>query len=410
MLELARELTPLFEYTMPNTVVLDMQGFERMMGEGAAMAEAIRRRAAERGLTPQIAMAGNPDAAVQAALRYSGITVIAAGEEARWLAPLEVERLPLTAEMLETLDRWGIRTFGEFAALPELGVAARFGQDGTYLQRLARGEQPRPLSPWRPEAVFARSEGWDQPVELLEPLLFVLGRQLNELCTDLSTNGLATQEVHVSLGLEGGVEDRRTLRLPVPVAAGAPLLKLVQLELEAHPPGAAIVGAAVEAIPVAPRRLQTGLFVPQAPEPAKLEITLRRIAKLVGEENVGTPSIPDTHRPGAFGMVREPRFDAQPGEGGGASPPRTVPLALRVFRPALAAEVEVYEGLPVVVRAEGVRGKVVRRAGPWRTSGDWWRPDAWHRDEWDVGLSDAALYRIYFDERERRWYVEGRYD
>ncbi|MDX2150020.1 MAG: hypothetical protein SFV54_04745 [Bryobacteraceae bacterium] len=405
LLALAQELTPLFEHTLPNTVVLDMEGFERLLGPPATMAAALDARARERALMLHIAVAANPDAAVQASLRFPGVTVVPAGEEARWLGPLEIERLPLTPEMLETLDRWGIRTFAEFAALPVLGIATRFGQDGVYLQKLARGEQPRPLVPWRPEFVFARRDELEHAIELLEPLLFVLGRQLSEICAELNSHGLATHEIHVTLGLDGGAEDKRTLRLPVPVAASAPLLKLVQLELEAHRPPAAILAIALEAIPVAPRRLQTGLFVPQAPEPAKLELTLRRIAKLVGEENVGTPSIPDTHRPGAFRMERAQRFETS-----AASPPQRLALALRVFRPPLRADVQSAEGMPVAVRAPGVRGKVVRRAGPWRTSGDWWRSDAWHRDEWDLGLSDGALYRVYWDERERAWFVEGRYD
>jgi hypothetical protein len=40
---------------------------------------------------------------------------------------------------------------------------------------------------------------------------------------------------------------------------------------------------------VKPRVLQNGLFVPLAPAPDKLELTLARLAKLVGEENIGSP-------------------------------------------------------------------------------------------------------------------------
>jgi protein ImuB len=47
-------------------------------------------------------------------------------------------------------------------------------------------------------------------------------------------------------------------------------------------------------------------------------------------------------------------------------------------------------------------------AGPWRSSGDWWTPDPWSRDEWDIALSDGGLYRLYCD--PAGWFVEGSYD
>ena len=80
-------------------------------------------------------------------------------------------------------------------------------------------------------------------------------------------------------------------------------------------------------------------------------------------------------------------------------------LAFRAFRPPLAAKVQA--GL---LSAPGIRGKIVQQAGPWRTSGDWWTTDPWARDEWDIELSDGALYRIYCDAHTGRWFVEGSYD
>jgi protein ImuB len=55
----------------------------------------------------------------------------------------------------------------------------------------------------------------------------------------------------------------------------------------------------------------------------------------------------------------------------------------------------------------------VKLAGPWRTSGDWWRDDRWARDEWDVMLERAGqqtLYRVYRELKTENWYVEGNYD
>jgi protein ImuB len=402
LIVLAEEYSPLFEVTAADTVVLDMEGTERLMGTPAELGTAWTTRLP--GL--QVAFAAAPDVAIQAALRFLGLTIVPAGEEAQWLAPLEVERLPLTAEMMETLHRWGIRTYAQFAALPEIGIAARFGQEGIHLQRIARGECPRPLIPWRPHLVFQRKEELEHPIDLLEPLLFVVNRWLQEICDGLRQASLATNELHLTLALEGGARDERITRLPVPMSAAVPLLKLIHLDLDAHPPAAAITGIEIEAVPVTPQRLQTGLFLPQAPEPAKLELTLKRIAKFVGDDYVGTPEIPDTHRPGAFRLVLRQGFVVEPAEGG--APPLS--LALRIFRPPLAAEVVVYEGAPSAVSTAGIRGRITHWSGPWRTAGDWWRSDAWNREEWDVEVSTQGLYRIYFDRDSNRWFVEGRYD
>ena len=83
-------------------------------------------------------------------------------------------------------------------------------------------------------------------------------------------------------------------------------------------------------------------------------------------------------------------------------------MALRIFRPPRAARVAVASGRPGFVAADGIRGKVLDLAGPWRTSGDWWTSDPWSRDEWDIALSDGAIYRLYCE--PRGWFVEGSYD
>jgi protein ImuB len=159
--------------------------------------------------------------------------------------------------------------------------------------------------------------------------------------------------------------------------------------------------------PVDPRVIQHGLFLPLAPEPEKLELTLARIANLVGENKVGSPELVDSHRPGAFRINRFVPLAASERSAGNGSCRH---LALRVFRPPLPAKIRAESGRPGWISARGVRGKVVSLAGPWRSSGDWWAGDAWNRDEWDVALSDGALYRIYCDRQSGAWFVEGRYD
>jgi protein ImuB len=71
--------------------------------------------------------------------------------------------------------------------------------------------------------------------------------------------------------------------------------------------------------------------------------------------------------------------------------------------------VSVASGAPVFVAAAGVRGAVVDRAGPWRASGDWWDV-AWSREEWDVAVAEAGVYRIFRDRLRSEWFVEGELD
>jgi protein ImuB len=84
-------------------------------------------------------------------------------------------------------------------------------------------------------------------------------------------------------------------------------------------------------------------------------------------------------------------------------------LSLRQLRPPLDATVQLRNTIPSWIAFHGVHGPIVAASGPWRTSGDWWRPNTWDREEWDIEVVDA-LYRIYYDVHLDRWYAQGVYD
>jgi protein ImuB len=404
---IAFEFSPFVEATSPDTVAFDVSGLDRLFGLPQEIAGAVVRRVRETGAKASVAVAANPDAAICAARGFRTTSVIPYGDEGKFLGELPLMLLTPTPDLLETLDRWGIRRFQEMAALPPLGIAERLGPEGLHLRELARGEADRKLL-LIPEALCFEDEiELDYPVELLEPLAFLLARMINGLATRLATRGLATNELRLRLGLEDRTTHERTLRLPVPSLDTKAFLKLMQLDLEQHPPAAPIVKLWMSVNPVKPRAAQAGLYIPIAPEPVKLELTLARIRAIVGEERVGWPELINTHRPDAFHMQQH-----RPAAGRGltaAAQAESLPhLTLRLFRPPRAARVALASGQPGFVTAEGIRGKVVEFTGPWRTSGDWWTKDEWSRDEWDIALSDGALYRLYCN--PRGWFVEGNYD
>ena len=389
--EIASAFSPSFEQTAPDTVVFRIDGLQRLHGSPRQIAQAIAQRAGE---NINIAIAETTDAAILAARNFPGVTVVPD------LNDLDVSALPLTEEMAQVLQSWGIYTIEHLAQLPENGLAERFGPHGVYLQQLARGAIHRPLKIFQPETTYEDRIELDHPVSLLEPLLFLIARLLNDQCTRLLSNAMAANEVVIHLELENRIEHTRTLHLPVPMRESKSLLKLLQMDLEAHPPQAPTIALSLSLKPVHPRTVQTGIFLPVTPAPDKLELTLARIRSIVGEHNVGIPQLLDTHHPKPFKLVPGPP-SANP------QSRRTSQHAFRYFNPPLPATIDLINNRPVRLSAPGIHGKVLTAAGPWRTSGDWWTSTVWNRDEWDIALTNGALYRIYSDPH---WFIEGSYD
>ena len=461
--ELAYAFSPLVEETATDTVVIDVEGCALRFGSAYQLANEIAKQAklskesGGLGCKVNVALAGNPDAAIHAAKFCRGVTFTTPGEELPCLGRLPLKALQCSlagvedsqaTEILETLNLWGVRTFEEFAALPVAGVSERLGQDGLKLQELAGGKTNRHLKLKQPDPVFTNSIELDYPIAELEPLSFILARLLNQTCASLNAYALATNALQVELKLENGALHELKLNLPYPMRDHKVFLKLLLLDTEMRPPPAAVVGVSINCEPVKPRVLQTGLFIPLAPEPEKLELMLARLAKLVGAENIGSPELLDTHRPDAFRVKRFELKESKRTRGRGkqqtadSKQPSAISsqqsvnsnpkfeirnpkfiLGFRVFRPPLRALVQAERGHPMEISAwdknKSVYGKVVCAAGPWRTTGDWWRADTWARDEWDVavesgskvgGLPQHVLYRIFRELRSGTWFVEGIYD
>ncbi|MFL6450586.1 MAG: hypothetical protein ACJ746_23330 [Bryobacteraceae bacterium] len=417
LLNLGLQFAPEVEQTSTDTIVFSIAPLRRLLGSPYQIASEICRYGNERKLQANLAIAANPDTAILLSRNLSGVTLVTPGDEKSKLAPLPVSALfdhntASDPRLLETLGRWGIKTCGELAELPETGMAERMGNAGVYLRSLAAGKVRRPLRLSSSPTSYEGGMELENSVSLLEPLLFLLGRVLGDLCDRLREQSMAARLLYAKFRLEEQKEYNCELEFPVPLAEHQTLLKLLQLHLERHPPPAPIIGFILKLEPVAPRRLQGGIFLPPTPAPDKLQITLARIGGMVGKENVGSPVLLNTHRPDAF-QLRTPAFSnelTQSPRAQEVTEGQTLRLAIRLFRPALSAKVKLNDAAPQKLMANGIKGIVLRFAGPWKTSGEWWASTAWSREEWDVALDDGALYRIYQETQTRSWFVEGVYD
>lgn len=427
LIHCAYHFTPRLEATSPGTIILDLSGLQRLMGTGRTIAQIILQELTMHGFTANVSMARNPDTACLAARGYKGITIIPAGDEAICLSPLPVEVLELDPDVFEILQAWGITTFKQLAVLPAVELTERLGQYGLHLQRLCRGDVIRELVPAELPQLFQESTELEEPVELLEPLAFILNSLLERLMQRLLERSLATDQLEIELTLEVASDHdvnasaststlalyQRTIKLPVPSQDGKVLLKLAQLDLAAHPPYAPVKKVAIHAIPARVRLTQAGLFQPLAPEPAKLEISMARIRAVVGEadsENrslVGFPTLVDSHRPDCFQVASA---TAQHSENR-----HSIKLALRRFRPVIPARVELNaERAPQWIGFSRRRARIIHASGPWRSQSEWWdAAGEWKHEEWDIHIAldgHTALYRIYRDLQAERWFVEGMYD
>ena len=449
LLEVAREFSPRLEI-FEREVLLDLSGLARLFGDAKAIAEELRRTAADRGLQVRVAIAGTRTAARLLVRHRAGLTVIEPGTEAAALDPLPITLLGVLTndpngkndsndsngsndpnELNKTFRRWGLRTLGDLAALPPDDVAARLGQAGVRWQHLARGEDPVPLVPSVPEECFEHSLDLGCPIEDPEPLAFVLGRLLEPLEAHLERRGRGAAVLHVRLFLVktiGGAREvhERSLQLPTPIREARTLRTLALLDLESHPPGGPIDRVVVAIDPTPARIVQYSLITRPLPSPEQISTLMARLQALMGETRCGSPALVDSWRPEAFEMrpfnpgsgigdpglgVRIPNPESRipsPESRVPSSEPRLA-VALRRFRHPVPTRVQITDGKParVTIDRRGLSGGgVVDCSGPWRTSGDWWC-NGWDRDEWDVTLIGGETYRLFRARDTERWFLDG---
>ncbi len=381
-------------------VYLDVAGLRGLYGSE----EEIGRRLAHMAEV-RVGIAGSRIGALVAARCGPGVTVVEPGADARYLAEAPISLLDLTAEMAARLGRWGIRTLGELAALPSPALFERLGSEGIVLQRLARGEDARPLRPWEPPLIFEESIEPVWAVETLGPLGDLLTVLAERVCGQLVRRGLSADHFDWACRLVDGTVHEGSSTPAVPVNEAASVAVLLRASIESRPPRSAVEAVTLRAHPARIAHAQESLTDRPRPNARMLTTILTRLAALVGAPQLGVPVLLDTHRPDAVTLVPpHPSRTLSPlgrGQGEGS-------LALRRFRPPLSAHVTLAAGRPVHLQSDRLTARIIASAGPWRSSGEWWTERPWIHDEWDAELFDGTLCRLAHD--GVTWRLEGIYD
>jgi len=406
--------------------VLDIAGTEKLFGSPQILAGHFYDDLVSLGIHCGISVSHNFDTAVCMARSmgaHENPLIIPAGEERRVLSSLPFSALSISTEQADTFAQWGIATLGALAALTENELIARLGQHGSTLLKLSRGEHRHLFSPVEPVPGLKEYMELDSPIENLDSLLFGASLMIETILFKARGRLVSLAGITCELGLEGGSFHLRKVRPAVPSNDKHLWLKLLHLDLIAHPPHKAVISLCLAAETGSTSKVQLGMFCPQLPEPNRLEVTLARIGAVVGKGRVGSIELKDTHASKSFRI--KPFSLTTSG-----SVKRLVPgfpaLSMRCFRPPEIVSVSIRDQHPYMFYFRGIGYRTEKVYGPWRKGSGWWLETHWSIEEWDIiarardgisgdGISgntsnDLFCCNMTHDVMSNRWQIEALYD
>ncbi|WP_446216074.1 DNA polymerase Y family protein [Micromonospora sp. IBHARD004] len=445
------------EVVRPGACALAARGPSRYLGGEEAAAERIIEHVAQScAVESQVGIA---DGVFAAGLAARDGRIVPPGGTPEFLAALPVEALGRPA-LVDLLRRLGVRTLGDFAALPAGDVLARFGFDGALVHRLAAGQDHRPLAVRQPPADLTVTADHDEPIDRVDAAAFAARTLAEQLHERLAAYGLACTRLGIEAVTAHGQELHRVWRHDGLLTAAA-IADRVRWQLDGWLSGSTGRGGARPTRPtagiirlrlvpdgvLAQAGLQPGLWGETGEERERAHRALSRVQGILGPEAVVTAVLGGGRspadqtrlvpwgderlpaRPGPPALPDEPAAagaDRAAGRGGGIPPwpGRLPPPAPAVVLPSpLAAAVHDAAGEPVVVSARlavsaaparltvgtGRPAEIVGWAGPWPVDERWWAPaEARRRARFQVCLADGAALLLAVEAGQ--WLVEAIYD
>jgi protein ImuB len=413
----------------PGACALAVRGPARYFGGEMAAAERIVEQVAQEcGVAAQ---AGIADGIFAAGLAARAGQVVPPGQTPAFLAGVDTTALA-RPELTDRLRRLGIRTLGEFAALPAGDVLTRFGFDAALAHRLAAGADERQLAVRRPPADLTVTGEYDDPIDRVDAAAFAARSLAERLHDTLAGHGLACTRLGIEAVTGAGQELCRTWRHDGLLTAAA-ITDRVRWQLEGWLTGAhrgrARPAGGIRRLRLVPdgvlahAGLQPGLWGESGEGRTRADRALARVQGLLGPDSVlaavlrGGRSPADRVRLVSWGEERCPAGQAPwPGQLPAPAPATVLP------EPA-PATVHDAHGRPVTISARlavsappawlAVAGdppvRITGWAGPWPVHERWWAPaEARRQARFQVRLADGQALLLV--RSAGQWSVAAVYD
>ncbi|MBK9154254.1 MAG: hypothetical protein IPM25_08575 [Chloracidobacterium sp.] len=386
--------------TLEDGVVFDVSGLERLIGKPAVIAKKVEEELAKQTLRGSVAVAETAAAAALLAREGGGNAV----EEADRFAQLPLSGLPIDADTLGVFGELGLHDIEALLRVPRDELIARYGREFEQVIKSIRQEDRRPLTPNIRENRVSWSHNLDFPVEDFEQLIFLINHGLEGLFGRTAHSGFSTEHIDIAFRLSDRTRKAYEIKASFPTLDRSFWLKLINLRISFDPPQDGILALKVTAHFTKPRTSQRGLYAVSRPEPESLLLTVGKLKKLAGDENVGVPVMLNERLSEPFkldaGALPEGRESSR------EQTERPV-IAFSYFRPPLSAEVLVREGRLVYIRTRLFSGHVTEYSGVWKADSKWWE-QGWKTREWDVEMEGGGIYRL--GKIGAEWFLIGEYD
>jgi protein ImuB len=442
------DLVPRAEVLRPGLLVLSVRGAARFFGSEQQAAERLTDAVAAAGAECQVGIADQLSTAVFAARAGR---VVPPGEDARFLAALSIRQLatepslsgPGREGLADLLWRMGIRSFGQFAALPRTDVASRFGADAIAAHRFARGEPERGPSGRAPPAELDAVLDCDPPIGRVDAAAFA-GRSLaSALHQTLMAAGVGCTRLAIQAVTANGEELNRVWRCAEPLTEDATADRvrwqldgwLTRRRTAEDRPTAPVTLLRLQAVEVVPAgALQLPLWGGPGEEGRmRAQRALVRVQGLLGPEAVQVAVLSGGRGPveritlTPLGDEPVPRADPrQPWPGQLPEPSPTVLLDDWVElldaqgNPIRVTSRGLFSADPARLSARGREDRLRWWAGPWPVDERWWDPDrtaagpvgrtARAQVLLDGGSASDPGIALLLRYHQRRWYLEGSYE
>ncbi len=383
-------------------VLFDVSGLEKLIGKPALIARKILSEIQKQNVSGSVAVAENIDTCLLLARENKGSDDTIALPET--FQQMSLHELNIRPDTLNVFDELGIRKVGDLLDVPQDALIGRYGREFKDVIDVIEQKGSSMLTPnvkesrvdWRYELDFA--------VDDFEQLIFIINHGLDDLLGQIEHLGLSTEQLDIAFKLADKRSRNYGIKTSFPTLEKTFWLKLINLRVSLAPPEAAIMAVKIIAHFTKPRPNQKGLYAVSRPESESLLLTINKLKKLVGEDNVGVPVLLDERLSEAFTLNSE--LIPQGKESLDNKTEKAI-IAFSYFTPPLRAEVLVRDARLVFIKTRNFSGHVLKYSGVWKANSKWW-DRSWSTQEWDVEVENNGIYRLCKVNNE--WFLAGEYD